>query len=232
MHDIGRWTVALSTLIGLGLALGLNPALYGATADMLARNTQVAARMAWMVGGLATGATILFVALQSFNPTNLVAAAEREADALALSRTVDLIAGGVFLAAAIGVVIWRLRVPRRAASARSAQARAHPGSYFWLGLSCSIVGFTTLPIMYTTGRVTAGLSDEVVPRILAYAVFLLALIAPFVLLAGLWSRLPGTAAFVSRTYDRLIHLDFRWTYAVVLAVAGIVCLGFGLLAGR
>ncbi|AZC14407.1 hypothetical protein [Microbacterium sp. ABRD28] len=232
MHNIARWAVALSTLIGLGLALGLNPALYGATADMLARNTQVAARMGWMVGGLATGATILFVALQSFNPANLVTAAERDADALALSRTVDLIAGAVFLAAAIGVAVWRLRVPRRAAVARATQSRAHSGSYFWLGLSCSIVGFTTLPIMYTTGRVTAGISDELVPRILAYAVFLLALIAPFVLLAGVWSRLPGAAAFVSRTYDRLIHLDYRWTYAVVLAAAGVVCLGFGLIAGR
>ncbi|WJL96076.1 hypothetical protein QSU92_02370 [Microbacterium sp. ET2] len=232
MHDIARWTVALSTLIGLGLALGLNPALYGATADMLARNTQVAARMAWMVGGLATGATILFLALQSFNPANLVTAAEREADALALSRTVDLIAGAVFLTAAIGVAVWRLRVPRRAEGGHPTLGRAHAGSYFWLGLSCSIVGFTTLPIMYTTGRVTAGISDDLVPRVLAYVVFLLALIAPFVLLAGMWSRLPGTAAFVSRTYDRLIHLDFRWTYAVVLAIAGVVCLGFGLIAGR
>ncbi|TQK20093.1 hypothetical protein FBY40_2614 [Microbacterium sp. SLBN-154] len=232
MHDIARWAVALSTLIGLGLALGLNPALYGATADMLARNTQVPARMAWMVGGLATGATILFVALQSFNPANLVTAAERDADALALSRTVDLIAGAVFLAAAIGVAVWRLIVPRRAEGGHPTSGRAHPGSYFWLGLSCSIVGFTTLPIMYTTGRVTAGISDELVPRILAYAVFLLALIAPFVLLAGVWSRLPGAAAFVTRTYDRLIHLDYRWTYAVVLAAAGVACLVFGLVAGR
>ncbi|WP_322411767.1 GAP family protein [Microbacterium invictum] len=232
MHDLGRWVVTLSTLIGLGLALGLNPALYGATADMLARNTQVAARTAWMVGGLATGATILFVALQSFNPAHLVALAERDADALALSRTVDLIAGGVFLAAAAGVAVWRLRVPRRPDAARPARTHAHPGSYFWLGLSCSIVGFTTLPIMYTTGRLTAGVSDEILPRILAYAVFLLALIAPFVLLAGVWSRLPGAAGFVSRAYDRLIHLDLRWTYAIVLAVAGVVCLGFGLVAGR
>ena len=77
MDDLARWAAALTTMVGLGLTLGLNPALYGATADMLAQNTRVPARMGWMVGGLATGATILYLLLQSFDPTEFVAAAER-----------------------------------------------------------------------------------------------------------------------------------------------------------
>lgn len=233
MPDIARWIVALSTLIGLGLALGLNPALYGATADMLARNKQVPARMTWMIVGLFTGATILYLLLQSFNPTGLVTLVERSADAAVLSRRVDLIAGGVFLVAAVAVVWWRLRVPLRPArAAGSVKARTRSVGYFWLGLSCSVIGFTTLPIMYTTGRVAAGLSPEPLPRLLAYGVFLVGLAAPFVLLAGVWSRFPTAGASVSRVYDRVLHVDFRWAYAAILALAGFVCIGFGVLAGR
>ncbi len=233
MIDAAKWVVALSTLIGLGLALGLNPALYGATADMLARNTQVAARMSWMIAGLATGATILYVLLQSFDPTGLVTAVEQDADAAILSRRVDLVAGAVFLLAAVAVAWWRLRIPQRSARASPpVKTRARSSGYFWLGLSCSVIGFTTLPIMYTTGRIAAGVSTELLPRLLAYGVFLLALAAPFVLLAGVWSRFPTAGASVSRVYDRVLHADFRWAYAAILALAGSVCIGFGMLAGR
>ena len=38
MHEVVAWGAALLSLIGFGLAIGVNPALYGATADMLARD--------------------------------------------------------------------------------------------------------------------------------------------------------------------------------------------------
>jgi cytochrome c biogenesis protein CcdA len=232
VHDIARWAVALSTLVGFGLMMGLNPALYGATADMLARNTRVASRMSWMLLGLAAGATVLYVLLQSFNPTSLVNAVEQEAGTLVLSRTIDVIAGAVFLAAGVAVAVWRLRVPVRTTRAKPAKTRAHSWSYFLLGLSCSIIGFTTLPIMYMTGRVAAQVTEHPLLRLAAYAVFLVALAAPFILLAAAWSRFPGTAARVTRIYTRLTHLDYRWIYAAVLGLGGIACIAFGLFAGR
>jgi zinc transporter ZupT len=230
---VAGWVAALVTLVGFGLALGLNPALYGATADMLARGSHVAARMIFLLAGLVVGATVLYVLLQSFDPASFVSIVERDAGAAVLRRGVDFVAGGVFLAAAIGVAWWKLRVPERPApKPRPDKSASRSWSYFPLGLSCSIIGFTTLPIMYMTGRVTAEVSSEWLPRLLAYGVFLVALVAPFVLLAGAWSLFPAAGERVTRIYTRLIHLDYRWMWAGVLALAAVVCVGFGWFAGH
>ena len=232
MEDLTRWAAALTTLVGLGLTLGLNPALYGATADMLAQNVRVVPRMAWMVAGLATGATILYLALQSFDPTEFVTAAERNATTAVLDRRVDLAAGALFLAGAVAVAVWRLRVPVRRVRARATKSRAHSWSYYVLGVSCSIIGFTTLPIMYMTGRIADGVSDHPALRWAAYVIFLVALAAPFVLLATAWLHFPATAARVNGYYVRAIDMDHRWLYAGVLGLAGLACVILGLLPGR
>lgn len=232
MTDVVRWLAALSTLVGLGLSLGLNPALYAATADVLAQNTRVARRIGWMIGGLAVGATLLYALLQSFDPTALVSAAEeRTTDALRDAR-VDAVAGALFLTAAVGVAGWKLREPIRRPRAATAAPRTRTWSYFLLGLGCSVVGFTTLPIMYMTGRVTEGVTGDPVLRLAAFAVFLVALAAPFAGLAGAWSLFPSAASRVEGFYGRLARTDHRWLYAGVLAVAGIACLVVALLPMR
>ena len=233
MQDLAKWFVALSTLVGFGLTMGFNPALYGATADILARNKQVAARMGWMVAGLITGATILFVLFQTFNPTALVTVVQGDVDRALLSRALDIIVGSVFVVAAAALATWALRVPTRPTRPpRVHAANARSISYFPLGLSCAIIGFTTLPIMYMTGRITAGLTADIALRLAAYAVFLVALVGPFLALAWLWSRLPGISGRVSALYARAMHTDFRWASAAVLVAGGLVFIGLGIFAGR
>ena len=232
MDHLARWVAALTTLVGLGLTLGLNPALYGATADVLAQNVRVVSRMAWMVAGLATGATILYLLLQSFDPTEFVTAAERQTTEAVLDRRVDLAAGAVFLAGAAAVAVWRIRVPVRRVRPKRTTSRAHSWSYYVLGVSCSIIGFTTLPIMYMTGRVADGVTDQPLLRWLAYAVFLVALAAPFVLLATAWLHFPTTATRVHGYYVRAIDMDHRWLYAGVLGIAGLACVVLGVMPGR
>ncbi len=233
MHELTTWALALATLVGFGLAMGLNPALYSATADMLARNVQVAARMSWMVAGLAAGATALFALLQTFDPTNLVAAVRDDVDRALLSRAVDLVVGTVFLIAAGAIAVWAWRIPTRTVRpqrVRSQGARAI--GYFPLGLSCAVIGFTTLPIMYMTGRVTAGLSPDIGLRLVAYAVFLIALIGPFIALAWLWSRFPAVSARVADFYAGAMRWDYRWASVAILAVTGLVSIALGLFAER
>ncbi|MDQ1124914.1 hypothetical protein [Microbacterium trichothecenolyticum] len=232
MDDIARWAAALMTMIGLGLTLGLNPALYGATAEMLAQNTRIAARMAWMIGGLASGATLLYVLLQSFDPAEFVAVAQRRTAEAVLDRRVDLTAGALFLVGAAAMAWWKVRVPIRPRARTPAKSRSRSWSYYVLGISCSVIGFTTLPIMYMTGRVADGVSDHPLLRWLAYAVFLVALAAPFVLLATAWVHFPTTAARVNRVYTRVIDMDHRWVYAAVLGVAGVACLVLGVMPWR
>ncbi|MDX2376535.1 hypothetical protein M4I32_06955 [Microbacterium sp. LRZ72] len=233
MQELAKWVVALSTLVGFGLTMGLNPALYGATADMLARNTQVAARMGWMVAGLVTGATVLFALLQTFDPTSLVTAVRGDVDRALLSRGVDIAAGSIFLVAAAVLAAWALRVPVRAVHPRRERTpNARSMTYFPLGLSCAVIGFTTLPIMYMTGRVTAGLSSDIALRLVAYTVFLLALVGPFVALAWLWSRVPTLSGRVTGLYARLMRTDYRWASAAILGAGGLVFIGLGLVAHR
>lgn len=233
MPDVAAWLAALPTLAGFGLMLGLNPLLYGATADALARNSRVAARVGAMVLGLVTGATVLYVLLQSFDPTAFVDVVEQDAGDVARSRRVDVVAGMIFLAAATGIALWKIRSPATPARRpRSDVSGTGSWRYFALGVSCSVIGFTTLPIMYMTGRVTAGISPEIVPRLLAYGVFLVALVAPFVILAGAWTRFPVAAQRVTRSYARIAAMDHRWIYVAVLALTGLFCLGVGLFAPR
>ncbi|MFC5124003.1 hypothetical protein ACFPRL_11545 [Pseudoclavibacter helvolus] len=69
LDEVLRWGTSLLTLCGFGLAMGLNPALYAATGDVLARNVDVSKRLAWMLLGLAVGTTTLLLVFRSFDPT-------------------------------------------------------------------------------------------------------------------------------------------------------------------
>lgn len=230
MHEVTRWMTGLCALVGFGLAMGLNPALYGATADMLARGVRAWPRLGAMLGGLIVGATTLVLVLQAFDPTRLVTMIEADVDAAALDRTVDLVAGIALFLTGGGIAVWKRvspRLPTREQKGRRLTTR--PMSYFVLGLSSAVVGFTTLPLMYMTGRVTSGLSDDIVARVLAYGVFLVALIAPFVALAWLWSRFPRVSRAVGESYATALTKDYRTALAVALGVCGVALVVFALM---
>lgn len=222
MHDAARWMAGLSSLIGFGLAMGLNPALYGATADMLARDVRTAPRLLSMLAGLATGATVLYLALRAFDPTSLVDTIERDLDQALLDRVVDVVAGAVFALLGIVVLVWRLLQPDRPPrEQKPPAAKGRLANYFALGVSSSIVGFTTFPLMYLTGRVTTSLADDLLGRALAYGVFLIALVAPFIAIAWLWTKLPRLSHRVTDLYSAAMHKDYRIAIAVLLLAAGV-----------
>lgn len=231
MTQVLSWTTTIAALIGFGLSLGLNPALYGATADMLARGLPVRARLGFMIGGLWAGATVLFLVLQAFNPTSLVSVIKHDAQDDLFNRTVDLTAGVVFLAIAGGIAVWSVSVRTiPAPKPKPAKNDARPTGYFFIGLSSAVIGFTTLPIMYLVGRMTTSLTPHLVPRALVFAVFLVALASPFVAIAWAWSRFPAYTDRVSALYTRALQRDYRWAAVVVCAAAGVaffVLAGFG-----
>ena len=227
MSQILTWVTTLAALSGFGLSLGLNPALYGATADMLARGLPVRARLAFMISGLWVGATALFLVLQTFNPTSLVSTIKHRAQDELFNRTVDLTAGIVFLVLAGGISVWTAyaRTPP-ARPPKPVKQNARPMGYFFIGLSSAVIGFTTLPIMYLVGRMTTTLTPQLVPRIIAYSIFLVALSSPFIVIAWAWSRFPTHTERISSLYTRTLQRDYRWPAAAVCALAGIVFLVF------
>ena len=233
MHEVTQWVAAVPTLVGLGLALGLNPALYGATADTLARNRNVRARLTWLLSGLAAGATVLVLVLHGLNPANLVAAVQHRGDAVVENHTVDLVVGVMLLVAAAAMALWARIVPDLPGTpARAPDQDTPPSGLFVLGFGSAVVGFTKLPIMYLTGRLVQSLSPDPLLRLLAYAVFLAALVAPFVLLAWLWSRFPAATRKVTAASERMLAWDSRRVAAVLTALGGLGLLGFTWLAHR
>ena len=99
MHELMKWVGAVPTLVGLGLALGMSPALYGATADTLARGSHIRSRLTWLLSGLVAGATVLVVVLRGLDPAHFVAQVRSRGDALVEDRMVDLTAGVMLLVA-------------------------------------------------------------------------------------------------------------------------------------
>lgn len=233
MHEVAGWIAAVPTLIGFGLALGLSPALYGATADILARNQNVRARMTWLLTGLASGATALALVLHGVNPANLVYHVRQRGDAVVENRDVDLVVGVLLLILACAMVLW-VRVaptlPRR--PERAPDQSSPPAALFVLGFTSAVIGLTTLPIMYLTGRLVESVSTDPVVRVCAYLVFLVALLGPFILLAWLWSRFPVATRKVTAAYERMLGWDTRWVAFGVMMVGGVALVGFATLPQR
>ncbi|EYT63944.1 hypothetical protein G6031_10535 [Dietzia sp. CQ4] len=233
MHEVARWIAAVPTLVGFGLALGLSPALYGATADILARNRNVRARLTWLLSGLASGATALGLLLHGVNPANLVDQVRQRGDAVVENHVVDLVVGVVLLVAACAMVVWLRVVPvRPQRPERAPDQNSPPAALFVLGFSSAIIGLTTLPIMYLTGRLVESVSSDPVLRLCAYLVFVLALVAPFVLLAWVWSRFPVATRKVTDVYERMLGWDTRWVSFGVMVFGGIALLVFATLVHR
>jgi hypothetical protein len=219
--------------MGFGLSFGLSPSPYAATADMLARNVNPWPRLCWMVGGLFAGATILYVLLQTFNPASLVSGMQNRIDDDLFNRMIDLIAGIVFLAMGGAIALWAIlvrRLPHR--PPKPPKQNTHMFNYFTLGLGSAVVGFTTLPIMYLIGRIITHLTPDPLLRLLAYAVFLFALGAPFFVLAWVWQFFPGWSARITKFYDSALQRDYRWLGAVLLFATGLVFLWLSFFARR
>lgn len=216
-------------LLGIGLSLGNNPALYGAVIDMLARTPRALPRLLWLLGGLATGCTILFVLFLFFNPTDFVTLVRGKVDHMVLNRAVDIAGGIVCFAFAAGLWFWHERVPVRPTKPPK-QKNANPRmlGYFSIGLSSGIVGFTTLPLMYLTGRVISGLTSDWEWKVLAYAFFLFALTGPFFLIVWAWRTFPKVSVKISAVYQRVITWDYRIVAAIMLALGGLLFFGLAI----
>ena len=228
-HTAGLLGAVLS-LLGVGLAMGLNPALYAATIDMLARTKNPGSRLTLMIAGLFAGATALYFILQGLNPDHLVKVVEGDLDKAVIDRGVDAVGGGAFIGAGLVLAMWRIHQPQLAhKEPKKPKESGGIWSYFVLGLGASVIGFTTLPIMYLVGRVIAAASHDFVLKAVLYGLFLLALASPFVLLAFAWSRFPKFTGAFTRYYAKLLKFDYRIVAAVLSLLVGVAFIVGGLV---
>ncbi|PRI10379.1 hypothetical protein [Leucobacter massiliensis] len=233
MPELLKWLGAVPVLLGFALTVGINPSTSAATVDVLVRRTRWLPRVCWMTGGLALGATLLFVLFLFVNPTTFVEDVEGRVTRVVRDRALDAVAGAALLAAATAVAAWRLLrpglPPRRR---RPVRGHEPAGVYFALGLTSSFTGFTPLPVMYLTGRVVSSLGPAWLPQLVAYLLFVCVLVAPYFALGLAWTHLPALASRIAAGFDRLQRWDYRWAVAGFLAVAGAVVLGLVVFTGR
>lgn len=230
-----EWLFAVPSLLGLGLVMGFSPTLYGYTLHQLTRSRPASVRS--MVIGLVAASTLLVVVFQFFDPTNLTKLLRHRIDALLLARGVDIAAGICLVAAGTVMLILRrddragsprdparLRVPRNAAAMRYPRVRAA-----LVGFGNTLIGFSGVATMYLVGRVASQVSDRLLLRALAYCVFLVTLVAPYLLVTWAWDRYPGFARRVRGGYAWVVDRDFKGPIAVGLLIVGAALLGLGLL---
>lgn len=227
--DVIQLLSAFVSLVLLGLTFGFSPPLYGVTLHLLVRGGSPRRSIAFMTFGMCLAATLLLLIFRGFDPSTLVDVLRLGVERLLVQTVVDLVSG--FLLAVAGFVMLavvqrRPRRPRRAA--REAAQNEHPRAMITVGFLNTAIGFVPPVTMYVTGRVIAGSTPFLELQLVGYAVFLAAVIAPYVAADYVWHRLPRLGARLNRAYTRLQRRDLRPLLAWGLVAAGAVFFALGL----
>lgn len=226
MSDALRLGGACLSLLGLGLAMGTSPSTYAIVLRLLESARRPAASVRLLLLGVALGAVALLLVFRVVDPATITAPIEDRAVALLVRRGVDLLAGLVLLVAA-AVELRRSRGPRRPPQPPADAHRRSPRRLVALGFADSVIGVSGMATMYVTGRVIASTSRDPLVDAGLLAVFLAAVVGPYLLLSWAWERFPGFARAMTRLLDRLAAIDLRPVLVLALAIAGIVFLALG-----
>lgn len=231
----GIFAVVLSIVV-YALAMGLRPEIHAATAELLARGESVLQKLTWMMAGLALGATLMFVVLQFVNPTNFLKFLHTEIDKTIINSRIELITGAAFVGIGMGIAVWRIVRPHPRSKGTRTQAKqatkASAIMHFSIGLASPIFAFTSWPVMYLVVRTISASDERLFVRILVFALFLLLLITPYMLLAWAWPRFPAFAQWAHSGYIRLSHADWRLILSAVCTLSGLSIIAFQLLSAH
>jgi len=228
--DLLRLFSGFVSLILLGLTFGFSPPLYGVTLHLLVRGGSPRRSLGFLTLGMCLAATLLLLIFRGFDPTTLVDVLRLGVERLLVQTVVDLIAG--FLLAVAGLVMLTVvqRRPRkRHRPARETAGTEHPRTMLTVGFLNTFIGFVPPVTMYVTGRVIAGSTPFIPLQLVGYAVFLAAVIGPYLAAAYVWRRLPRFGARMNRAYTRLVRRDLRPLVAWGLVVAGAVFFILGIV---
>lgn len=240
IHELLALGGVAVSMVGLGLVMGASPTLYAIVMRVLTTATDPVTAVRWITVGVGAGTTVLLLLFRVIDPETLTALVADRAGKLLVRRVVDLVAGAVFLVLAIRAVLG-LRRPERPTKPAAPPRLERPGPMFLTGLANALIGVSGMATMYVTGRVLASASRDPLVLLVLYAVFLVAVVGPYLLLSVLWHRFPVLGHRVTALTGRLAAIDTRplLVAALFLAAAVFLLLGIfgyetlrGLLPGR
>lgn len=224
--DMLRFAGAVASLVSIGVFMGFSPLLVAVSLGLLARVKRAIRALTFLLLGLIIGATFILLVLQVFDPRSLQAVLSNDVEKLAVRSSVDLTAGTLFLI--VAVIMWlRLKKPPRPKKPPK-ELQGKPWEMTLIGFSDTVFAFSGFATMYVVARILRSISDDAAVRVLAYAIFVIAMVAPYVLLAWAWKRFPTISSAIVRFFSRVAAADYRpWAAGVTLLIGAIfVGLGF------
>lgn len=227
MPEALRLLSAVVSLLGLGLVMGTSPSTYALVLRLLTRAARPAVAVRWLMLGIGLGTTVLLLVFRVIDPATITAAITDRAEKLLVMKGVDLAAGLVFALLAL-TQARRLRHPRPAPAAPTGPLVEQPRHLVMLGAANAIIGVSGMATMYVTGRVIASTSHDLLLEALLFALFLVAVVGPYLLLAWAWGRFKPFAQRITGIYDRLTRIDPRPLLVAGLALASLAFFALGI----
>lgn len=223
--DLIRLGGAALSLLGLGVVMGVSPTLIAVALRALTEMNRPNRAIGFMLVGLTAGSTALLLVLQIVDPRNFEALLKHDVEGMLVRRSVDLLAGALFLVASVPMWV-RARAPRKPRAPKPPPT-GNPWEMVLIGALNAVVSVSGIATMYLTARLIRGASDADLIRATGYVIFVLALVSPYVLLAWVWERFPRVSRRLSAFFGRLAAADLRPAEAALTSLVGLIFLGLG-----
>lgn len=220
-----RLAAVLTSLVGLGLVTGTSPTMYAMVLRLLGRDATTPTPLIALVGGFAAGTMLLVLLLQVVDPRSIEFALEGDVEREVVRRGVDLVAGSALL---LGGLVVLVRSRRQAARPARPAVPERPRRLVLTGLLDGLFSLSSIAPVYVMARTVRSVSADDVVRLVGLVVFMLALVAPYLLLGWAWRRAPRLTGRLNRLGDRVGATDVRPLAGAALVVVGASFLAFGL----
>lgn len=217
---------AIPTLLGLGLMMGFSPSLYSITFLALIDDPSKMHIVRWISGGIVIGASTLVMLFRFVDPESLIQLVHSDTSKILVRKSID--AGAALLLALSAVLLWvRRNRPKRVHKVKN--SHLSPRKAVLEGFLNSAIGLSSMATMYMVGRLLTSVSHNSVEWVLAYLIFTVGIVGPYLLLEASWDRFPSFAHTVTGLLARTKNANLTAVYSLILLVGAVF---FGVLAAR
>ena len=224
------YTLFILTIIGvalLGLAAGFSPTLYIAQAAST-RSKAAKQRTVALILGVVVAIIVLLSLFQSLTLATLKTVIDSTLHALLFGAISNSIIGLLFILAGVYYIrtqdIHQAYTPHN--ESRSKKARS-AGAFFGLGFVKTLLSVSGATAVYIAGNLIGTASQVALERIVYTAVFLAAVVAPFIAVFIILRKHPRVIhSSIEKIKNRLEFVNYRLTVGVGAIMFGLAIIAF------